>query len=322
MQSKVPAKNTSPVKNYVIPLTDILKNDKSALITFSDELKKRGYVFVKLSPELIEQVDTCMKLAETFFKAPLPNKKVFKKEPIFGYFAVNHKESFRFLTGTRIKEQKMPGYFEDIKTLIYTMDQIMFTLSILCSPYLFPNLTDKAKELDIPLFNVGSGWGMFDIAKYHNDGTREALNCKEHFDPGLLSISLRSSEPGLQLKDEFGRWIKVPENNSIAVIWAGDAATKINPKIKHGIHRVVNPITNINKPRISMWHEICTASQEHTELMTKKNTKAVDFESSTGIPMSKSLASPSQLPVTKPKEYIAPGSFYRADGHMSLSKFK
>jgi hypothetical protein len=65
---------------------------------------------------------------------------------------------------------------------------------------------------------------MFDIARYHNDGSRSEMNCKEHFDPGLLSISLKSSEPGLQLKDEFGRWTKVPENDAFAVIWVTSIA--------------------------------------------------------------------------------------------------
>ena len=130
---------------------------------------------------------------------------------------------------------------------------------------------------------------MFDIAKYHNDGLRTKINCEEHFDPGLLSLSLRSSEPGLQLKDEFGKWIKTPDDDNIAILWTGEAATKMNPKIKPGIHRVVNP-TVFGKPRIAMWHEICTGKQEHKELINKK--ESIDthkFQSSTGIPMSKVL---------------------------------
>ena len=251
----------SPVKNYVVPLTLILQNDKEAIKTLSDELKTRGYTFVKLSPELVNQVDVCMGIIEAFFARYIDYKKAFFKAPIFGYFGVDHKESFRFLTGSRLSEQKLPTGFDEIKNLIHTIDQIMFTVTLLCSPVLFPNIMAKAKELDIPLFNLKKQWGMFDIAKYYNDGTRSELNCKEHFDPGLLSISLRSTEPGLQLKDEFGKWIKAPTDKTIAIIWAGDAATKINPNVKHGVHRVINPPTvpgdlSKPKPRISMWHEI------------------------------------------------------------------
>jgi hypothetical protein len=97
-----------------------------------------------------------MKIAENFFTRH-PNKKSYFKEPIFGYFNVKHKESFRFLTGSRINEQRMPNNFEDIKTLISTMDQVMYTLAILCTPYLFPNLATNASKLDIPLFNISNG---------------------------------------------------------------------------------------------------------------------------------------------------------------------
>lgn len=292
-------KNLSPVLNHVIPLTLILQNNTEAIMTFSKELMTRGYAFVKLSLELVSQIDSCLKIIDNFFTSvPLEYKKLYAKPPIFGYFNVDHKESFRLLTGSRLDEQKIPKSFNEIKNLIHTVDQIMFALSLICSPILFPDIMKKSKELNIPLFNVKKQWAMFDFAKYYNDGSRSELNCKEHFDPGLLSISLRSTEPGLQLKDEFGKWIKTPEDKHIAIIWAGDAAHKLNPKIKHGIHRVVNSTTG--RPRISMWHEICTAYQEHTELLDKdKKLDAYKFEGETGIPMSKSAPPP--MSSTRPK---------------------
>lgn len=278
----------SPIINHVVPLTLILQNDTQAIATLSNELKIRGYAFVKLSPELVSQIDTCMKIMEAFFNLYIDRKKMFEKPPILGYFDVDHKESFRFLTGSRIDEQKMPKTFDEVKNFIHTIDQIMFALTLLCAPTLFPNIMEKTKELDIPLFNLKKQWAMFDVSKYYNDGTRSELNCKEHFDPGLLSISLRSTEPGLQLKDEFGKWIKAPEDKTIAIIWAGDAATKINPQIKHGVHRVINVL---NKPRITMWHETCTSAQEFPDLIYQKKVDPYKFEGDTGISMSKSAPS-------------------------------
>lgn len=275
----------SPVKNYVIPLDRILQNDKKALIIISGELKTRGYTFIRLTPELIEQINICMPIIDKFFSEPVNYKKLYVKPPIFGYFNVQHKESFRLLTGARLSEHKLPYNFDKIKNLVQTLDQLMHSLALICSPVLFPNLMSKAKELNIPLFNMQKQWGMFDIAKYHNTGLRSELNCKEHFDPGLLSLSIRSTEPGLQLKDEFGRWIKVPNDDAIAVLWAGKAANDINSNIKAGIHRVVNN----DKPRIGIWYEISTAEQEHLELIKdKKATIAKSIESDSGIPMSKS----------------------------------
>ena len=168
---------------------------------------------------------------------------------------------------------------------------------------------------------------MFDIAKYYNDGTRIEMNCQEHYDPGVLSISLRSTQPGLELKDENGKWMKMPINKKFAVIWAGDAAAKMNPLVKRGIHRVVNPSKDdINKPRLSMWYEICTTLQEHTELLYEPSPKispttspkisqrliekspvfkAKKFEEKTGIPMSKSLSPEEQKARKNPKIQIS-----------------
>ena len=97
----------------------------------------------------------------------------------------------------------------------------------------------------------------------------------------------------MDLKDENGNWINPPNDDTVAIIWAGDIATKINPEIKHGIHRVIN--NGIVNPRIAIWHEICTSAQEHRELIYGKSDlkyksliDPVKFEGETGIPMSKS----------------------------------
>ena len=276
------------MNSKIIPLTSILQDNQTAINAFASDLQKRGFAFVKLGPNLVNQIDLCMLIMEQFFSQQVEYKKKFVKEPIFGYFGVEHKESFRILTGSRLSEHKFPDNFDRVQNLIKIIDRIMHSLVLLCSPVLFPNVITEAKNLDIPLLNTDKSWGMFDIAKYHNDGTRTKMNCEEHFDPGLLSLSLRSTEPGLQLKDEFGRWIIPPNDKTIAIIWAGKAATLINPKIKSGVHRVVNPIKP-GIPRISMWHEICTAAQEHTELIYDKKIDPIKTESKTGIPMTKSI---------------------------------
>lgn len=121
------------------------------------------------------------------------------------------------------------------------------------------------------------------MTKYYNNGSRKELNCEEHIDPGLLSLHLKSTQPGLQLKDEYGNWIDCLNNKDIAIIWTGDMACKINPEIHPGIHRVIN-IDNM--PRIGMWYEICIKEQEHKELIDNKKPK--EFERKTGIPFSKS----------------------------------
>ena len=282
----------SPVKNYIISLTSLLQNNKESIDHVAESLLTRGYSFIRLPLELVQQIDTCIEIMETFFSNSLSYKKKYFKEPIFGYYGVDHKESFRLLTGTRMDEQDIPKELSKLKNLINTIDKIMYSISLILSPSLFPNLLTDGQKLNIPLFNMKNQWGMFDVAKYHNNGLRSDLNCRAHYDPGLLSLSLRSTQPGLQLKDEFNKWIKPPEDKNIAILWAGKAASDINSKIKPTIHRVISPDT-IGKPRIAMWYEICTSAQEHKELIKKKSEKTskidpLKFEGKTGIPFSKS----------------------------------
>ena len=54
----------------------------------------------------------------------------------------------------------------------------------------------------------------------------------------------------------------------MGVIWCGEAAVKISKnsnvttnKIQHGMHRVVYPESK-DRPRLTMWFEICTSSQD------------------------------------------------------------
>lgn len=300
----------SPTKNYVMQLNSILQNDKNTMDYISESLQLKGYVFVRLPMELVKEIDSCVALMEKFFAETKEYKTRYAKEPIFGYFGVDHKESYRLLTGSRITEQQFPYNFHELKDLVRKIDKMMYTISTLLSPSLFPDLFSNAKKLGIPFFDISKPWGMFDLTKYHNDGRRFGMNCKEHYDPGLLSFHIRSTEEGLQLKNEFGKWIKVPNDKTLGIIWAGKAANDINPKIKPGVHRVVCGNNNgfIGKPRIALWHEICTKDQEHTELIKKKTVEkssgmyvtklmetdkgvsiARSFEKSTGIPMSKSM---------------------------------
>jgi hypothetical protein len=281
-----------PKKLYILSLSQILQNNPESIRRFSSAIKTRGWVFVSLPPKLVSDVDQSLEEIKNFFAHDTHQKKKFLKKPVFGYFDTTHKESFRFLTGQRLAEHLIPRNFDKIQNLINISDKIMYKISILCSDSLFPNIMTQAKKHNIPLFSSSKYWGMFDITKYYNDGTRKEINCEAHYDPGLLSIHLRSTEPGLQLQDENGKWINAPCDPKIGIIWAGDVATKINPQIHHGMHRVLNLKKSIGKPRIALWHEICTEAQEHTELINMKIDKLAELESVSGIPTSKSAPPP------------------------------
>ena len=287
-----------PKKLYILSLSQILQNNPQSIYRFSNAIKTRGWVFVSLPPKLVSNVDQSIDEVKQFFAHDTHQKKYFLKKPVFGYFDTTHKESFRFLTGQRLSEHQIPQNFNKIKSLINVSDKIMYKISILCSESLFPNIIAQGKKHHIPLFSSSKYWGMFDITKYYNDGTRKEINCEAHYDPGLLSLHLRSTEPGLQLQDENGKWINAPTDPNVGIIWAGDVATKINPQIHHGMHRVLNLKKSVGKPRIALWHEICTEAQEHTELINTKIDKLAALESLSGIPTSKS-PSPSKEQILK-----------------------
>ena len=284
----------NPDIKYVYSLQSVLQNDKVTISRISEAIKKRGFTFIRLPPKMVSLIDNIQKTMEIFFSKNKYYKKNFYKDPIFGYFDVSHKESFRLLTGNRITEQQLPLDFNNVVSFIRMMDRLMKRITLLCAPYLFPNIMNEAKIYNIPLFDDNNQWGMFDIANYYNDGKRKDINCEEHADPGLLSMHLRSTEQGLQLKDENGKWFSPYNNKNIAILWTGTVATKINPEIKPGIHRVINPTSpnsNLNqlnkKPRMAIWYEICTSQQEHTELINKSEYEKKGKETKTGIPESK-----------------------------------
>jgi len=107
-------------------------------------------------------------------------------------------------------------------------------------------------------------FGMFDIAYYLNDMSITArptdLNCAPHYDPGLISLSILSTSPGLELKDANGNWISAPIGHEVGVLWLGETAFKANETMQPALHRVTYP--QEFKPRLTMWYEVCTANQE------------------------------------------------------------
>lgn len=285
-QSKI---DYDPTKPYAFSLAGMLNNDVDIIEKFCDSLKRRGYAYVRLQKDVVKKIDDCVATIDDFFSSGVLYKERFSKEPIFGYMNAIHKESFRMITGDRLSEHNFPKGFESVVEFAKFSDGLMYKLSILCSKFLFPKIITSAKIHSIPLFDANNSWGMLDTTKYQNDGSKIGMNCDEHYDPGLLSIHYRSTQPGLQLKNEYGKWVNPPLDKSIAIVWAGEVATVINPKIKHGVHRVINNSTKTNKnPRIALWYEICTSYQEHVELIGKsKRESLVEKEHSTGIPISK-----------------------------------
>jgi len=177
------------------------------------------------------------------------------------------------LTGGRLKKNWIPTECEEsLSPLVATLDNIMVRLIETCSETVFgTNFEELAEKYDLPLISgmkkgkisglTQKNFAMFDVAYYPNEKpTVEDLNVAGHFDPGLLSLSVLSTQPGLQVRNAAGEWIDCPTSPDLGIIWAGQLAQVICPDIKPGWHRVKYDENKI--PRLSAWIEVCTKSQD------------------------------------------------------------
>lgn len=69
---------------------------------------------------------------------------------------------------------------------------------------MLPFLATKKKDVHTatPSCLGKQTFAVLDVAWYKNDLARKKLNCAAHHDPGVLSLHVLSSGPGLQLQDE------------------------------------------------------------------------------------------------------------------------
>lgn len=247
-----------------LDIIHILNNGSKNKMLLNDEvvdsLKRRGYAFVKLDENFSKIVDKCLVEMKEFFNIETNEKEKFFREPVFGYFTVEHKEVFRFLTGNKLKLQKFPESFNNMMELTKYLDDLMPKVT----NTLFPNISNHIEDI-IP-FNQ---WGMIDVVQYFNNSNRD-INVVEHYDAGLLAFSFCSTEPGLELKNEHGEWVKPPDNT--AILWTGSAIKKYDINHPVGIHRVVKS----DNPRIAIWYEICTYEQERNDMLS--NYKGYQYE--------------------------------------------
>jgi len=149
------------------------------------------------------------------------------------------------------------------------MDTLMLDLISSTGSVLFTEPETLGTKLDIPLLQSDSAqWSMLDIAYYLNDAIKFAEseliveeNCAPHYDPGLLSLSVLSTHTGLELYNPLNeQWIPhTGEDKQLAVLWCGKAALEAsNGLLRPAVHKVIR---QLDKPRMAIWYEICTAQQ-------------------------------------------------------------
>jgi len=241
-----------------------------------------------------------------FFSLDESQKSKFSLPPVLGYSRVNHKQSYRIITGKTIHPMRYPPQFRELlKDLSEDMDEVVHKLGMIIleamgvtyeSKYDIPLM--ERSEINHPVlkkqFNYNN-FGMLDIAYYDNEVTEEKdntyppLNCAEHTDPGLVSLNVGSTAPGLQFFDPVNNnWVDIPAEEGVGVIWCGDAVVYMKNegermKLMAGKHRVQYD----DKPRTTMWHEAILRGQYEQLFEHPIFEKLILNEIETGIPPSK-----------------------------------
>lgn len=278
--------STSP-----IDLDKIIQKNDVAISQFRSLLSKQGWAFVNLPTDYNDLIDKSVAPLEHIFKQIKDKSLEYWKysKGLYGLYSFNHKVGLRFLTGGELPTEGLipESVQENMIKLSKMLDDSLIKITEAVSEQFFNCSTSElGVKGDLPLlYTSGSRFGMLDVTYYLNDVVdpveREKKrypeeNCAEHYDPGLFSLSILQTAPGLQLKGEDGSWYEGPlRGTGLGVIWAGHAAQELsNGQIKSGVHRVVYP-KEPGTPRMSLWAELCTRSQAiiESEGLFGKKTK-------------------------------------------------
>jgi hypothetical protein len=147
-------------------------------------------------------------------------------------------------------------------------------------------------------------FALFDAALYTNnnnhgggdnigDNSGDGANCAAHYDPGLYSLWIGESSPGLKLRDASGVWISPPPN--ILVVWLGQAAYDASDgRFRPGVHRVDGPAAGATATgggggtprRLAIWSELCTRNQLLAYMNVLAGDGSVRFAAPTVIEVS------------------------------------
>jgi len=268
-------------------LNDILSKQESALLSLKQRFQEQGWAFVILTDDLINLTNAAKPVLLSFFDNPGDEKRwKYTYGSGLGFYSYPSKCGFRLLTGKELHPEKtLPTTIQNVTVpLVNEIEQKMIKIVEAISSSFFGISPEEAgKKLDLPLLLENDPFGKFgmvDVAYYNNhveQKDRPPLNCVEHYDPGLISLSVIQTHEGLQLQDSNGKWIDgpSPQTPNLGVIWTGNAAKQLNNSFKAGIHRVIYP-AKLGTPRMSIWGEVCTRDQVVFDESSPYNSESSD----------------------------------------------
>jgi len=284
--------------NNDISLDQLLNKESSAIKNLDSALSSQGWAFVTLPDTFVTYVSSCASELNDYFTGTTTTDKLKFSESfnastaettdkydgnVLGYYkAEGHKEGLRVLTGGRLKEKWMDVKIrEKVKKLAVELDTMLVQLlQATAQPIFRVSYEELSKQVPIIANTINSptnfsteNFAMLDVAFYTHDDRKifplekeDQISVYPHYDPGILSLSIFSSQKGLQLKDSTDQWIDKPLSNNVGVLWAGEQASTIsNGHVRPGWHRVMfYPEKDVSAPtpRLSIWIEACGAQQD------------------------------------------------------------
>jgi isopenicillin N synthase-like dioxygenase len=234
--SSTASSSVSSSSHTILSLTKLINRDNQSLNQLISNLERKGWCYITLPDTLLKIASQCINETEKFFETDCDNKRMYSR-PSSGYIQVpDRKQAFRMLTGTVANKMKVPSdnYLEYAKQIDTTVKQL---IEAIAEP-VFGGLESYKEQ--IPLIHENLGYGMLDVIRYDKRNDGRTIHVGSHGDPGLLSISLQSTAPGLQMYDpELDSYVDVPMN--VGVLFCGLLAEEItNGRVKVGIHKVMD----------------------------------------------------------------------------------
>jgi len=218
-----------------------------------------------------------------------PTKELFNPENIpentewVSLNSVANQQTYRFFT-TDIERDTLSPFLKNVELLDFTLslEDIMENLfSSTCNTLFKKNFQDMKRKLSLKRFQR-LPWTIIEISRYLGVSDIPQSEIAGNLVNGLLSITLVSTNPGLELYDPVrNQWVEFKsDERKLGIISCGTIGQQVSDGfLRAALHRVVPHVED----RISVTYQIGTQlSQLHGLSPTSAQT-----EKHTGIPSTK-----------------------------------
>lgn len=237
--------------------------DTNAQANFCQSLRETGFAVLNnhpISPILINEVYLQW---QYFFQSNFKNDYLFDREKQDGYFPFKS-ENAKGYKKSDLKEfyhiypwGRIPPPNQQSSLLLYT--ELLKLAEVLLKWVQQGLPQDVVDRLSIPLSEmiINSSQTLLRVLHYpaiESNDDEDAVRAAPHEDINLITLLPAATAPGLEVKDNAGRWHAIDCNPGNIIVNVGDMLQMCTDYYyKSTTHRVVNPKSSSeNKSRFSM----------------------------------------------------------------------